>query len=376
MNIRESSFDGRDLRARRWHLAILLIITLVAIIGVADCFASLAFVSQDTSELSKVSALFKLTISLFVILLIYHIVSNSRFIRVIYGVFSILVISHLLSVFMINLAHPIRMFGWFEIVALISILGFPYFVIRSDPERSPHLLLSNPSRLMRPKAVSDDLDCQSGQLDAFRKNQTTQSVNIQEPKNSGDGEALVAEEIEDERIDVELSPSDSPKEIIEGDGIRTEKIEQEEGEKYQDENKGKSLGKEMETSQEDAIKRLRRMAGLDEFVDNKNRQLSQKPPTGSSNFFDENMAAEFRPDLNRNNLKEYREKSQSEETLLKNEFHNEAGLDKSSQPLDDYRIEDPYNDQDIAVELDKIASQNILIKAGLLTQKDVEKKNK
>ena len=376
MNIRESSFDGRDLRARRWHLAILLSITLVAIIGVADCFASLAFVSQDTSEFSKVSALSKLTISLLVILLIYLIVSNSKFISVIYGVFSIFVISHLVSAFMINLAHPIRMLGWFEIIALISILGFPYFVIRSDPERISRLRLSNPSLLMRPKAFNDDLDCQSGQLDAFRKNQTTQSVNIEEPQNSGDGEALVAEEIEDERIDVELSPSDLPKEIMEGDGIRTEKIEQEEGEKYQDENKGKSLGKEMETSQEDAIKRLRRMAGLGEFVDNKNRQLGQKPPTGSSNFFDENMAAEFRPDLDRNNLKEYREKSQSEESLLKNEFHNEVGLDKSSQPLDSYPVEDPYNDQDIAVELDKRASQNILIKAGLLTQKDVEKKNK
>ena len=376
MNIRESSFDGRDLRARRWHLAILLSITLVAIIGVADCFASLAFVSQDTSELSKVSALSKLTISLFVILLIYHIVSSSKFIRVIYGVFSILVISHLLSAFMINLAHPIRMFGWFEIVALISTLGFPYFVIRSDPERSPHLLLSNPSRLMRPKAVNDDLDCQSGQLDAFRKNQKMQSVNIEEPQNSGDGEALVAEEIEDETIDVELSPSDLPREIIESDGIGTEKIEQEEGEKYQDKNEEKSLGKEMETSQEDAIKRLRRMAGLDEFVDNKNRQPGQKPPTGSSNFFDENMAAEFRPDSDRNNLKDYREKSQSEGSLLPNEFHNEVGLGKTSQPLDRYSTEDPYNDQDIAVELDKRASQNILIKAGLLTQKDVEEKNK
>ena len=375
MNIRESSFDGRDLRAWRWHLAILLSITLVAIIGVADCFASLAFVSQDTSELSKVSALSKLTISLFVILLIYLIVSNSKFISVIYGVFSILVISHLLSVFMINLAHPIRMLGWFEIVALISILGFPYFVIRSEPERSPRLLLSNPSRLMRPKAVNDDLECQSGQLDAFRKNQTTQSVNIEEPQNSGDGEALVAGEIEDERIDVELSPSDLPREIIESDGIGTEKIEQEEGEKYQDKNEEKSLGKEMETSQEDAIKRLRRMAGLDEFVDNKNRQPGQKPPTGSSNFFDENMAAEFRPDSDRNNLKEYREKSQSEGSLLPNEFHNEVGLGKTSQPLDRYSTEDPYNDQDIAVELDKRASQNILIKAGLLTQKDVEKKN-
>ena len=57
------------------------------------------------------------------------------------------------------------------------------------------------------------------------------------------------------------------------------------------------------------------MAGLDEFVDNKifNRP---KPPKGSSNFFDENMV-EFRPNLDRNNIKEYREKSQSEETLLR-----------------------------------------------------------
>ncbi len=132
----------------------------------------------------------------------------------------------------------------------------------------------------------------------------------------------------------------------------------------------------METSQEDAIKRLRRMAGLDEFVDNKNLQLSQKPPKGSSNFFDENMAAEFRPDLDRNNIKEYREKSQSEETLLRSEFHNEVGLNESSQPPVSYPTEDPFNDQDIAVELDKRASQNILIKAGLLTQKDVEEKNK
>ena len=159
-------------------------------------------------------------------------------------------------------------------------------------------------------------------------------------------------------------------------GIRTEKIEQEKGEKYQDKNEGRSLGKEMEASQEDAIKRLRRMAGLDEFVDNKNLQLSQKPPKGSSNFFDENTAAEFRPDLDRNNIKEYREKSQSEETLLRSEFHNEVGLNESSQPPVSYPTEDPFNDQDIAVELDKRASQNILIKAGLLTQKDVEEKNK
>ena len=118
------------------------------------------------------------------------------------------------------------------------------------------------------------------------------------------------------------------------------------------------------------------MAGLDEFVDNKNLQLVQKPPSGSSNFFDQNMAAEFRPDLDRNNIKEYREKSQSEETLLRSKFDNEVGLNESSQPLDSYPTEDPFNDQDIAVELDKRASQNILIKAGLLTQKDVEEKNK
>ena len=88
----------------------------------------------------------------------------------------------------------------------------------------------------------------------LEKNQKMQSVNIEEPQNSGDGEALVAEEIEDETIDVELSPSDLPKEIIEGDGIRTEKIEQEEGKKISRRERRKSLGKEMETSQEDAIK--------------------------------------------------------------------------------------------------------------------------
>ena len=44
-------------------------------------------------------------------------------------------------------------------------------------------------------------------------------------------------------------------------------------------------------------------------------------------------------------------------------------MSRSSQPLVSYPTEDPFNDQDIAVELDKRASQNILIKAGLLTQK-------
>ena len=68
-------------------------VSIGSIIGVADCFASLAFVSQDTMNFQSFR-LSKLTISLFVILLIYHIVSNSKFIRVIYGVFSILVISH------------------------------------------------------------------------------------------------------------------------------------------------------------------------------------------------------------------------------------------------------------------------------------------
>jgi len=376
VNIRESSFEGRDLSARCWHFAILVSVTLVAIIGVADCFASLAFVSQNANELSKVLAFSKLIISLFVIVLIYLILSRSKFISVIYGVFSILVISHLLSAFMINLAHPIRMLGWFEIVALISILGFPYFAIRPDPERDSRLLLRNPSRLMRPKAVNDDLGCQSGQLDAFRKNQTTQSVDIDEPQNSGDGEALAAEEIEDERLDVEVSLSELTKEIIEGDGIGTEKIEEEEGEKYQDVKEGKILAKEMESSQEDAIKRLRRMAGLDDFVNNKDLQLSQKPPTGALIFFDENIATEFRPDLDRDNPMEYRDKSKSEESPLLNELHTDVGPDKSSKPLDSDLIEGLYNDQNIAMKLDKRESLNILIKAGLLTEKDVEKKNK
>ena len=93
----------------------------------------------------------------------------------------------------------------------------------------------------------------------------------------------MAEEIEDERIDVGLSPSDLPKEIIEGDGIRTEKIEQEKGEKYQDENEGKSLGKEMEASQEDAIKRL---CGWQDLMSSSIIKISNipKPPSGSSNF--------------------------------------------------------------------------------------------
>ena len=39
----------------------------------------------------------------------------------------------------------------------------------------------------------------------------------------------MAEEIEDATIDVELSPSDLPKEIIEGDGIRTRRLNRRKG---------------------------------------------------------------------------------------------------------------------------------------------------
>ncbi len=116
---------------KTWFFITVLSLGVLALAGVAESVFSLSFVSDATGREDQLLSFFKIAISFFVFPVLYFIFNNSRSISLVYGSFSLTLLVYLSYSLIINLNQISNMVGVFELASIFGLIGLPYFIIKN-----------------------------------------------------------------------------------------------------------------------------------------------------------------------------------------------------------------------------------------------------
>ena len=275
---------------KTWFFITVFSLGVLALAGVAESVFSLSFVSDATGREDQFLSFFKIAISFFVFLVLYFIFNNSRSISLIYGSFSLTLLVYLSYSLIKNLDQISNMVGVFELASIFGLIGLPYFIIKN------FLAIDKSNRQIQPALVNPPFNPPTNISEKI----ATNSKEEEETKHVTLDASFAADALNftDEKVPVKSSSFASST-------IATDQRASERTEKSYDSVSqvnapvDKKIRKIIDISHNEALSRLREMAGVknfhdsstDEKVDVENNKLQFAKEVQTSTNSDEIVVA-------------------------------------------------------------------------------------
>ena len=278
---------------KTWFFITVFSLGVLALAGVAESVFSLSFVSDATGREDQFLSFFKIAISFFVFLVLYFIFNNSRSISLIYGSFSLTLLVYLSYSLIKNLDQISNMVGVFELASIFGLIGLPYFIIKN------FLAIDKSNRQIQPALVNPPFNPLTNISEKIAIN-LKEDEEEEETKHGTLDASLAADALNftDEKVPVKSSSFASS--TIATDQRASERTEK----SYDSVSQANSsvdtkIQKIIDISHNEALSRLREMAGVknfhdssaDEKVDVENNKLQFAKEVQTSTNSDEIVVA-------------------------------------------------------------------------------------
>lgn len=246
---------------KTWFFITVFSLGVLALAGVAESVFSLSFVSDATGREDQFLSFFKIAISFFVFLVLYFIFNNSRSISLIYGSFSLTLLVYLSYSLIKNLDQISNMVGVFELASIFGLIGLPYFIIKN------FLAIDKSNRQIQPALVNPPFNPLTNISEKIAIN-LKEEEEEEETKHGTLDASLAADALNftDEKVPVKSSSFASS--TIATDQRASERTEK----SYDSVSQANSsvdtkIQKIIDISHNEALSRLREMAGVKNFHD-------------------------------------------------------------------------------------------------------------
>ena len=356
---------------KTWFFITVLSLGVLALAGVTESVFSLSFVSDATDREDQFLSFFKIAISFFVFLVLYFIFNNSRSISLVYGSFSLTLLVYLSYSLIINLDQISNMVGVFELASIFGLMGLPYFIIKnflaidkSNQQIQPPLL-SPP--INPPTNTSENISAnlkkeeekeeeKEGEEEVWKANSSTSLSEVEETKHAtlNASSATGAFNLTDKKVPVKSSSFVSS--TIATDQRASERTEK----SYDSVSQANSsvdtkIQKIIDISHNEALSRLREMAGVknfhdssaDEKVDVENNKLQFAKELQTSTDSDEIAVASEAYSQEKQQIVKGQIEGLTEISETDNATANNPSSDKSVEPDKSLKpsVSDEHSDQ-------------------------------